>query len=186
MWVKINLKVERISIHAPARGATFSLNLSHYPIKYFNPRSRTGSDAGGEILPFSFGHFNPRSRTGSDQTDCGSYRPAIYFNPRSRTGSDVKKQLNESKVLFQSTLPHGERRNERGGSKAVGAISIHAPARGATTDRGGHWSAVRNFNPRSRTGSDVSTSPILVAYSISIHAPARGATIFKFQDPFFY
>ncbi len=164
MWVKINLKVERISIHAPARGATFSLNLSHYPIKYFNPRSRTGSD----------------------QTDCGSYRPAIYFNPRSRTGSDVKKQLNESKVLFQSTLPHGERRNERGGSKAVGAISIHAPARGATTDRGGHWSAVRNFNPRSRTGSDVSTSPILVAYSISIHAPARGATIFKFQDPFFY
>ena len=33
-------------------------------------------------------------------------------------------------------------------------ISIHAPARGATGDAKDIWLAVRNFNPRSREGSD--------------------------------
>ena len=34
-------------------------------------------------------------------------------------------------------------------------ISIHAPARGATGDAKDIWLAVRNFNPRSREGSDI-------------------------------
>ncbi len=34
-------------------------------------------------------------------------------------------------------------------------ISIHAPAKGATDTLRGHRAAVRNFNPRSREGSDV-------------------------------
>ena len=80
-----------------------------------------------------------------------------------------------------------------------GDISIHAPARGATQNGNCAESAYKNFNPRSREGSDrseffkmltnklfQSTLPRgerlknhadLTAYrGISIHAPARGAT----------
>ena len=77
---------------------------------------------------------------------------------------------------FQSTLPHGERPAARGAGGAAGEISIHAPAWGATVIGDIHlrgteisihapaWGATvrqmhppkhpRNFNPRSRMGSD--------------------------------
>ena len=55
-------------------------------------------------------------------------------------------------------------------------ISIRAPARGAT-DYGitGH-STKKNFNPRSREGSDGTSIISLPSDYISIRAPARGAT----------
>ncbi len=79
---------------------------------------------------------------------------------------------------FQSTLPRGERLYSgqytcsscaisihapaRGATKVTvhfnqnhSNISIHAPARGATGDAKDIWLAVRNFNPRSREGSDI-------------------------------
>ncbi len=56
---------------------------------------------------------------------------------------------------FQSTLP-------RGGATAVplygcckSAISIHAPARGATGYTGVSYVSKADFNPRSRRGSDI-------------------------------
>ena len=80
-------------------------------------------------------------------------------------------------------------------------ISIHAPARGATLVS---WSMTgilfpfqstlprgerlchqkprmfyRDFNPRSREGSDSSCFSGCSCFSISIHAPARGATVFS-------
>ena len=55
--------------------------------------------------------FNPRSRTGSDAYEVSWVFPVDGFNPRSRTGSDQTKT--ES---FWCTI----------------AVSIHAPARGAT------------------------------------------------------
>ena len=78
--------------------------------------------------------------------------------------------------IFQSTLPHGERRASTSDNKSGVSISIHAPAWGATIDQvhflalqfisihAPAWGAtVRssrkvlcalNFNPRSRMGSD--------------------------------
>ena len=77
-------------------------------------------------------------------------------------------------------------------------ISIHAPARGATTFKGFMAMLTRDFNPRTREGCDQGQSPVHGALSdfnprtregcdvalmmrdfdelISIHAPARGAT----------
>ena len=99
-----------ISIHAPAKGATFFGTCSNSHLPNFNPRSREGSDA--EISSFRVGlvDFNPRSREGSDAAKCtdnqqcdisihapakGATRsPAAHpqtlrdFNPRSREGSD--------------------------------------------------------------------------------------------------
>ena len=60
-------------------------------------------------------------------------------------------------------------------------ISIHAPARGATSTSPFLINVERYFNPRSREGSDVGTAVVLIKeHWISIHAPARGATA-KYQ-----
>ena len=60
-----------------------------------------------------------------------------------------------SHVLFQSTLPQGERPRLQDGNLHDSVISIHAPARGATQK----------------------PIKVLKQLIISIHAPARGATV---------
>ena len=56
-----------------------------------------------------------------------------HFNPRSREGSDSMDVLKYSQTAFQSTLPRRERHlYERQHLPAVD-ISIHAPAKGATS-----------------------------------------------------
>ncbi len=78
-------------------------------------------------------------------------------------------------------------------------ISIHAPVQGATTDIADIMGYDRNFNPRSRVGSDQFpyclasirenfnprsrvgsdegfNSTALLSWLISIHAPVQGAT----------
>ena len=123
--------------------------------RYFNPRSREGSDLSTTTIASSNAYFNPRSREGSDATRSqrtnaacrisihapvkGATRwaidflhSAVYFNPRSREGSDG----------FAGTLIH------------YLIISIHAPVKGATA----------------------SLTPYKVYLQISIHAPVKGAT----------
>ena len=58
------------------------------------------------------------------------------FNPRSREGSDTPKET----WLLQGY-----------------SISIHAPAKGATSITGKMTVTSQYFNPRSREGSDLST-----------------------------
>ena len=124
----------KISIHAPARGATPSVPKAGAPEQNFYPRSRKGS--------------NPPT--------CHAYHRGIHFYPRSREGSDVTEMYNKHEIMiFLSTLPRGERQaasagqgnvkgdfypRSREGSDSqafqkilhVLLISIHAPARGAT------------------------------------------------------
>ena len=56
----------KISIHAPAWGATFTVAFLHLNSRNFNPRSRVGSDLATILITNMVGHFNPRSRVGSD------------------------------------------------------------------------------------------------------------------------
>ena len=77
--------------------------------------------------------FNPRSREGSDET----YRTKGWwkecFNPRSREGSDEMKELIPAfDEKFQSTLPRRERPEATEKGMDEDAVSIHAPAKGAT------------------------------------------------------
>ena len=56
-------------------------------------------------------------------------------------------------------------------------ISIHAPAKGATTGAENECIIINNFNPRSREGSDYRVFLVkFPLFAISIHAPAKGAT----------
>ena len=55
-------------------------------------------------------------------------------------------------------------------------ISIHAPAKGATSALGCAGRRFAYFNPRSREGSDPVQIDLVQLNAISIHAPAKGAT----------
>ena len=59
----------RISIHAPAWGATENVLDLSLTCPNFNPRSRVGSDLLSPTFADFFAYdFNPRSRVGSDDT----------------------------------------------------------------------------------------------------------------------
>ena len=78
-----------ISIHAPARGATCNCFCNQCWNKFQStlPRGeRLTSQA--ELATYQC-NFNPRSREGSDALFFGTPDTVQYFNPRSREGSDV-------------------------------------------------------------------------------------------------
>ena len=87
--IECMMSLLRISIHAPAKGATQIVQMKSNMRKNFNPRSREGSDQlrtqrnGG-----AYDNFNPRSREGSDMLGFYFTVHFLYFNPRSREGSD--------------------------------------------------------------------------------------------------
>ena len=58
-----------ISIHAPVKGATAAPGPDCRRSRYFNPRSREGSDFCLRLPARLWGYFNPRSRKGSDGHD---------------------------------------------------------------------------------------------------------------------
>ena len=100
--------------------------------------------------------------------------------------------------MFQSTRPRGARRTVRAIYYEPRKVSIHAPARGATSTarpmllfpvsfnpraREGRDMSLRapgmpasGFNPRAREGRDPPACPLQQQAQVSIHAPARGAT----------
>ncbi len=99
-----------ISIHAPAKGAT----LAYVRVSTEEQFQSTLPRRERQLL--------------QSRLSC-----ARYFNPRSREGSDAQP--------FQIIHPHFD-------------ISIHAPAKGATSSSIAKSVAMRHFNPRSREGSD--------------------------------
>ena len=79
-------------------------------------------------------------------------------------------------LMFQSTLPRGERRYERRENCDAWRVSIHAPTRGATLSAFisySHWQVSIHAPTRGATEANGRTSWI---DRVSIHAPTRGAT----------
>ena len=63
------------------------------------------------------------------------WMPALRFNPRARVGRDVQRSARRKLVFsFQSTRPRGARRPAMIRALMAIAVSIHAPAWGATGD----------------------------------------------------
>ena len=79
---------------------------------------------------------------------------SVSFNPRTREGCDVSATS----------------------ARFCSAVSIHAPARGATHLDVSPPLRHQRFNPRTREGCDASRVKQAVRGYVSIHAPARGAT----------
>ena len=146
--------VKIISIHAPAKGATI-ISLPSDPGYYISIHApaKGATDFVDTDDDFNV-DFNPRSREGSDALIIKGLPASLrHFNPRSREGSDNIAEKAENVTL----------------------ISIHAPAKGATTRKAisqfltvfqstlprrerQHLLQCRSFhvhfNPRSREGSD--------------------------------
>ena len=63
--------IVRVSIHAPARGATIFTNIQMAEIISFNPRAREGRDQGWAYIMTLYYCFNPRAREGRDKIEDG-------------------------------------------------------------------------------------------------------------------
>ena len=81
-----------VSIHAPARGATWQCQLDVSDTNCFNPRTRTGCDMVVITASTFTIRFNPRTRTGCDWGANDEIHTQLSFNPRTRTGCDFPKQ----------------------------------------------------------------------------------------------
>ena len=98
-----------ISIHAPAKGATAPPRQAGAPIRFQSTLPRRERPNLHEYIN-NLADFNPRSREGSDQAGERQADRGADFNPRSREGSDYYRMDKQDQA----------------------AISIHAPAKGAT------------------------------------------------------
>ena len=135
-WLVVFINpIEKISIHAPARGATshFKVNIFKYILfQSTHPRGVRPVYLYKHSLVFIFQSTHPRGvRPKSLLMPCGQLS---YFNPRTREGCDGHMGSNRLPSLrFQSTHPRGVRR--------VGERLL--------------MTAVLNFNPRTREGCDL-------------------------------
>ena len=145
----------RVSIHAPARGATrHSLRFPRRRRVSIHAPARGATRAPVPVItgPLVSIHAPARGATSRPRRACASRRG---FNPRPRAGSDAQAPLGRPVEI---------------------GVSIHAPARGATSRRRSARSGLGCFNPRPRAGSDESLGLVGHGFRVSIHAPARGAT----------
>ena len=123
-------------------------------------------------------NFNPRTREGCDPFDATTAANLCLFQSTHPRGVRHILGITLRPIFgFQSTHPRGVRLFKAKGGQHGKAISIHAPARGATRRIQFQGGPKMYFNPRTREGCDKSVSAIQSPSGfISIHAPARGAT----------
>ena len=169
---------QKVSIHAPARGATKNAVREALNKKSFNPRTRKGCDPLKSVVFMSNFSFNPRTRKGCD-VEIMPYTTRIYVSIH----APARGATNSSKMKI-----------------LIACVSIHAPARGATdcarwsetfklcfnprtrkgcdVSRDLHFMEQLSFNPRTRKGCDAHLNGLYSPFRVSIHAPARGATVY--------
>ncbi len=132
------LSVFGISIHAPARGATGqnTIGFNNFYIISIHAPAR-GATQVTLILPLEAKisiHAPARGATGviTQMED-----KDFHFNPRTREGCDALAwPWRIRRRLFQSTHPRGVRPDILKDLRTWRTISIHAPARGATSSLG--------------------------------------------------
>ena len=107
---RVGQHIHKVSIHAPARGAT-------------------SFGVGGVFERVVSIHAPARGATAQQSP---FRRGAWRFNPRAREGRDRESCQRLCDVWFQSTRPRGARPSVKRRLTGGYSVSIHAPARGAT------------------------------------------------------
>ena len=164
-----------ISIHAPAKGATFPDGLA--------------------FLTLTFQSTLPRRER--HQHDHLEQRRRRFQSTLPRRERPAGFRLLTSFIIFQSTLPRRERRSRtknrhffryfnprsREGSdyackkaEKISGISIHAPAKGATPEKWPKWRSWKFQSTLPRRERRYAFPYLAFRLMISIHAPAKGAT----------
>ena len=126
------VKIQHVSIHAPAWGATRDAGLNPY-LMMFQSTHPHGVRLVQAIKANCVRSFNPRTRTGCDAGQLAKIiRVAVSIHAPAR-GATCRLLLSPVLRRFQSTHPHGVRRRR---------------LRPRRREQG--------FNPRTRTGCDCS------------------------------
>ena len=149
----------RVSIHAPAWGATRQRRTPLPSHRGFNPRARVGRDRECVIQHLLCGCVSIHAPAwGATVTPPAVLTAVTTFQstrPRgARLGQTVRMPLGGS---FQSTRPRGARQPGMWQPCAPTWVSIHAPAWGATECHRGIQGLSVCFNPRARVGRDEGT-----------------------------
>ena len=97
-------------------------------ISLFQSTLPHGSDTAPAVRHVAIVYFNPRSLTGATLSGKRSTSSQSNFNPRSLTGATFLRHIIYSKIIFQSTLPHGSDIRTCYWQHRLW-ISIHAPSR---------------------------------------------------------
>ena len=172
----VKVPVNAISIHAPAKGATTEADIiGGYDAISIHAPAKGATMRSGEMKFWYMISIHAPAKGATRVTELVNIRIdiSIHAPAKGATSGQCKRHL---KATFQSTLPRRERRRHR-------------------------WNGIsfRNFNPRSREGSDTLRQLIFIndnqfqstlprrerrklavtgraSTGISIHAPAKGAT----------
>ncbi len=150
--------ITRVSIHAPARGATVSSVSSMGSISCFNSRSREGSNFTEVVRPRAKPvSIHAPARGATTSVEAIGLLEAVSIHAPARGATISVKRLSFFELSFNSRSREG-----------------------SDTYRRYTQPDVSCFNSRSREGSD-KTRPNVVSegYIVSIQAPARGATTLK-------
>ena len=167
-----------ISIHAPARGATFLANAFIYTYHIFQSTLPRGERHELAEIPDRESrisiHAPARGATFKRRVQALTGKISIHAPARGATPGCGSPDIHR---IFQSTLPRGERPTKPDKYSISTAISIHAPARGATgvVEWGVQVTAISIHAPA--RGATAWSSFNALPMAISIHAPARGATV---------
>ena len=127
-------QIRKVSIHAPAWGATRGACRVVSRQKRFNPRTRVGCDAATGDVHQTDGLVSIHAPAwGATYRGFSNIFFKCGFNPRTRVGCDRRAtEKHRSCLLFQSTHPRGVRRSRVCLCFTTCWVSIHAPAWGAT------------------------------------------------------
>ena len=122
----------KVSIHAPARGATREQDSLQRRRKVsIHAPARGATDF--KKIGWRRKEFQSTHPRGVRPTRNGPKHPSWSFNPRTREGCDL---------------------DSNGIGKVIDGVSIHAPARGATGLKSPPRCLGTSFNPRTREGCD--------------------------------
>jgi len=170
-----------VSIHAPARGATRRNSFAVIPYQF----QSTPPHGGRRKTVYSFLYIvhvsiHAPARGRQLRAELADMRAEFQSTPPHGGRLDGSPFV-VIILLFQSTPPHGGRLIKAIPECPAHGVSIHAPARGATSLRACHKrnKLVSIHAPARGATKDFLCIPVV--YTVSIHAPARGATFFSWQ-----
>ncbi|RZB30652.1 MAG: hypothetical protein SRB1_02932 [Desulfobacteraceae bacterium Eth-SRB1] len=147
----------RVSIHAPAWGATvngFCFLAGLYEFQSTPPHGGRPTRATLDTL-FSV-RFQSTPPHGGRHTIAIIVLISIGFNPRPRMGGDMIKRLRSRQSIVSIHAPAWGATLGVGGHFSTMSVSIHAPAWGATASTSMLiFNCGLRFNPRPRMGGDI-------------------------------
>ena len=146
--------LQRVSIHAPTRGATPSTTVDNHVLGVSIHAPTRGAT---NLHPFNFSNYGFQS----------THPHGVRHLPT---------EVEVGQTLFQSTHPHGVRRYRPTNGGEYIRVSIHAPTRGATSFTGfSRFDDIVSIHAPTR-GATVTLQHTKITRYVSIHAPTRGAT----------